>query len=334
MRFASRPAPPMAIGSRSIFSPFASRTTTCRRRIRRSSTVWSSNGTTLKDSAGLHPTLADIAWQSLQIESSPYRSSKALRCARHGELRRDERRGRRAFLAAGLPLGRTLSRARGRRLVQPAFDRQAGPMRGGAARSARARSSPACGARVAVTRNRLDRCRLYRPDQHLEAVLVRRAEIVDESAAAVQRRREALRIEQDLWSAAVLDGLMRNFADPRQALTMMPPDSSRTIGRDNLRRLDVRSLLALRAHFLVVSHLLPFGERLESVRLDFREVCEQVFAACIRSDETKTLCVVEPLNRTSCHFQFDLKSKNTASPSRTPPLSWPRMDAKAISNSG
>lgn len=146
---------------------------------------------------------------------------------------------------------------------------------------------------------------------------MRHAVIVDESAAAaVQRRRVVLRIKHELWSAVVLDGLMRDFANPRQALTMMPPNGYRTIGRDNLCRLDVRSLLALRAHLLVVSDLLPFGERLESVRLDFREVCEQVFAACIRSDETKTLCVVEPLNRTSCHFQFDLKSKNTAPPSR------------------
>jgi hypothetical protein len=31
-------------------------------------------------------------------------------------------------------------------------------------------------------------------------------------------------------------------------------------------------------------------------------MCEQVFTTAVRRDETKTLCIVEPLHRTCCHL--------------------------------
>jgi hypothetical protein len=46
---------------------------------------------------------------------------------------------------------------------------------------------------------------------------------------------------------------------------------------------------------------LPFGPCFTS-KLTFREMCEQIFAAAVRRDETKTLCIIEPLHNTGCHF--------------------------------
>lgn len=69
-------------------------------------------------------------------------------------------------------------------------------------------------------------------------------------------------------------------------------------------RLDVRSLLALRALNDLELHLLTFLEGLETVHLDRREVSEQIFATLIRRDETKTLGIVKPFDRTGCHTNF------------------------------
>src|SRR5574343_999201 len=67
-------------------------------------------------------------------------------------------------------------------------------------------------------------------------------------------------------------------------------------------RADVGSLLALRAVDDVEGHLLVFGQGLETVALNCREVSEEVFTTFGRGNKTKNLGVVEPLDGTSCHF--------------------------------
>jgi hypothetical protein len=42
------------------------------------------------------------------------------------------------------------------------------------------------------------------------------------------------------------------------------------------------------------AYLLILLQRLEAVRLHFRKVCNQIFAAFIRRDEAEALCVIEP----------------------------------------
>lgn len=78
---------------------------------------------------------------------------------------------------------------------------------------------------------------------------------------------------------------------------------------EKLLRNDVRSLLALGASSFVVGHALIFAQGLETFALDRGEMCEEVFAAAVRSNETKTLSVVEPLNGTCCHAIFLNKFK-------------------------
>ena len=75
----------------------------------------------------------------------------------------------------------------------------------------------------------------------------------------------------------------------------------------SVRLLNVRSLLALRALHDIEGYLFTFLERLEARHADRREMREQVFAAVVRSDETETLGVVEPLDSTSCHIKPCLK---------------------------
>ena len=73
-----------------------------------------------------------------------------------------------------------------------------------------------------------------------------------------------------------------------------------------LTRLDVGSLLTLWALNNFESHFLTFFERLETAHVDRREMGEKIFATIIRSNETKTLCVVEPLYCTVCHVKTSL----------------------------
>jgi len=44
--------------------------------------------------------------------------------------------------------------------------------------------------------------------------------------------------------------------------------------------------------------MLAFLQRLEAFSLNFREVREQIFAAIIQRDESKTLRIVKPLDST------------------------------------
>jgi hypothetical protein len=68
-----------------------------------------------------------------------------------------------------------------------------------------------------------------------------------------------------------------------------------------LSSLDVGSLLAFRALRDFELNFLTFFEGLETVHVDRGEVCEQIFAAVIWSDEAKTFGIIEPLNCTCCH---------------------------------
>ena len=68
-----------------------------------------------------------------------------------------------------------------------------------------------------------------------------------------------------------------------------------------LQRLNVRSLLALRASGHIELDALVFLQRLKAAGLDCREVSEQIFAAFVRGDKAKTFGVIEPLNSTCCH---------------------------------
>ena len=67
------------------------------------------------------------------------------------------------------------------------------------------------------------------------------------------------------------------------------------------RLLDVGGLLALGALNHVKRDFLTFLEGLEAAHVDRGEMCEQVFAAIVRGNETETLRVVEPLYSTVCH---------------------------------
>ena len=66
------------------------------------------------------------------------------------------------------------------------------------------------------------------------------------------------------------------------------------------------SLLAL-CHFK--ADLLAFFERLETAHVDCGKMCEQILAAIVGGNKSKTLCVVEPFNSTDCHETFSLLIK-------------------------
>jgi hypothetical protein len=68
-----------------------------------------------------------------------------------------------------------------------------------------------------------------------------------------------------------------------------------------LGSLDVGSLLAFRALRDFELNFLTFFEGLETVHVDCGEVCEQILAAVIWSDEAKAFGIIEPLNCTCCH---------------------------------
>jgi hypothetical protein len=74
-----------------------------------------------------------------------------------------------------------------------------------------------------------------------------------------------------------------------------------------LSSLNLGCLLAFFAVYDFERYFLSFLERLETLHVDLREMCEQVFAAAIRGDEAEALRVIEPFHGTSCHVAFLLK---------------------------
>jgi hypothetical protein len=79
--------------------------------------------------------------------------------------------------------------------------------------------------------------------------------------------------------------------------------------KQELTRLYVGGLFALRTLNNFKGHFLTFFERLEAAHVDCGEVREQIFAAIIGSNETETLCVVEPFNCTVCHALLPYKKR-------------------------
>ena len=75
----------------------------------------------------------------------------------------------------------------------------------------------------------------------------------------------------------------------------------RTDAARALRGFDVGSLLALGALRNIKLDFLTFFQGLEAVHGDCRKVCEQIFAATIGCDETKTFGIVKPFHCASCH---------------------------------
>ena len=71
--------------------------------------------------------------------------------------------------------------------------------------------------------------------------------------------------------------------------------------------LDVGSLLAFGALRDFELDLLTFLEGLESVHVNRGEMGEQIFAAIIRSNEAKTLRIIEPLYCACCHERVSFK---------------------------
>jgi hypothetical protein len=88
-------------------------------------------------------------------------------------------------------------------------------------------------------------------------------------------------------------------------------------GRQLRLRLDVGSLLALRAGGDFEADALVFRQGFEAGRVDRREVREQIVAAIIRLDEAKTLGIVKPFYSASRHVFSLLKvilSKTSSRP--------------------
>ncbi len=76
---------------------------------------------------------------------------------------------------------------------------------------------------------------------------------------------------------------------------------------DNFDRFGLRTFLAFSSY---VGNALVFFERFKACADDVGVVCEQVFAARFRLDETKALFVVEPFNNTSFCLHFFAIPKN------------------------
>ena len=70
--------------------------------------------------------------------------------------------------------------------------------------------------------------------------------------------------------------------------------------------LDIGCLLAFGALRHFETYLLAFLERFEPVHVDCGEVREQINAAVIGCDKTKSFCIVKPFNCTGCHVTFSL----------------------------
>jgi hypothetical protein len=77
-----------------------------------------------------------------------------------------------------------------------------------------------------------------------------------------------------------------------------------SLSDDRLGRLDVGRLLAFGTGGHFKRDALVFLQGFEAVGFDFGEVREEVFAAAIGRDKTKTLGVIEPLYNTCLHLSF------------------------------
>lgn len=67
---------------------------------------------------------------------------------------------------------------------------------------------------------------------------------------------------------------------------------------------DVRRLQAFGPALRLVADFLAFGEGLEAIAADFREMREQIVAAGVGRNEAEALAIVEPLDGTGIHKYF------------------------------
>ena len=72
---------------------------------------------------------------------------------------------------------------------------------------------------------------------------------------------------------------------------------------------DIGSLLAFRTGRDIERNTLVFFQGFETVRLDRREMGENIFAAFIGSDESEALGIVKPFYSTCCHYIFPISIK-------------------------
>jgi hypothetical protein len=118
--------------------------------------------------------------------------------------------------------------------------------------------------------------------QNLDAVLLHLARNICDDFDTVIQRDSVTRVGQDLGDYTL---------DFKQFF----------FGHERLERADIGSLLAFRAGRHIELDFLVFGQRLEAVALNRREMGEQIFTTTVGLDESETLCVVEPLYCTRCH---------------------------------
>ena len=71
-----------------------------------------------------------------------------------------------------------------------------------------------------------------------------------------------------------------------------------------LQRADIRGLIAFGTRGFLVGHFLVLFKRLEPGSLDGSVMSDEILAAVIGSDESKSLCVVEPLHGTCLHVDL------------------------------
>lgn len=76
---------------------------------------------------------------------------------------------------------------------------------------------------------------------------------------------------------------------------------------------DIRGLKSLRTVDHFKGYLLTFGESLETISLNGREVNKNVFTVLL-FNKTKTLCIVKPFNCTLSHFSTPFLASGTSVP--------------------
>src|SRR6187402_2829415 len=98
-----------------------------------------------------------------------------------------------------------------------------------------------------------------------------------------------------IWAA----GALVSKKNPAFACGVFMASLSRRLRRD----LDARSLRALRARGDFEFYALAFLQAAKALGVDRRKVDEHVLPTVLRRDETETLGVVEPLDRTETHAE-------------------------------
>src|SRR5262249_44725058 len=94
------------------------------------------------------------------------------------------------------------------------------------------------------------------------------------------------------------DSRRRKPESPRYGRLVVPGDGLRLTELAN-----VRGLQALRPLNRVELHFLALGQAAKALARD-RGVMDEHVRSALRRDETKPLCIVEPLHSALCHFSI------------------------------